>query len=94
MKKIPNKQTKRHNCCNFCNELTNSKSIMSENILSLEDLKFLEDLYFKNGIESLRFDDKGLKLNNENSFPTKEGSSFDECYLCELAKKNEIPPEF
>ena len=39
---------------------------MGENILSVEDLKFLEDLYFKNGIESLRFDDKGLKLNNEN----------------------------
>jgi len=39
---------------------------MSENILSLEDLKFLENLHQKYGIDFLRFDENGIKINNEH----------------------------
>lgn len=39
---------------------------MSENILSLEDLKFLENLHLKYGIEFLRFDENGININNES----------------------------
>ncbi len=37
---------------------------MSENILSLEDLKFLEHLYSKHSVQTLRFDENGVTLNN------------------------------
>ena len=40
---------------------------MSENILSLEDLKFLEQLHQKFGISFLRYDDEGLKMNQDIS---------------------------
>ncbi len=39
---------------------------MSENILSLEDLKFLEKLHSHYGLEFIRFDDSGIKINNQN----------------------------
>lgn len=38
---------------------------MSENMLSIEDLKFLENLYAKHGLEFLRFDETGIKINND-----------------------------
>ncbi len=38
---------------------------MSENILSLEDLKFLEKLHAHYGLEFLRCDDSGIRINNE-----------------------------
>ena len=41
---------------------------MSENILSLEDLKFLEKLHSHYGLEFIRFDDTGIKINNQNLF--------------------------
>ncbi|ACU07997.1 hypothetical protein FIC_01550 [Flavobacteriaceae bacterium 3519-10] len=39
---------------------------MSENILSVEDLKFLERLHSHYGLEFIRFDDSGIKLNNQD----------------------------
>ena len=39
---------------------------MSENILSLEDLKFLEKLHSHYVLEFIRFDDSGIKINNQN----------------------------
>lgn len=39
---------------------------MSENILSLEDLKFLEKLHSHYGLEFIRFDDAGIKINNQD----------------------------
>ena len=39
---------------------------MSENILSLEDLKFLEKLHSHYGLEFIRFDDTGIKINNQD----------------------------
>lgn len=39
---------------------------MSENILSVEDLKFLERLHSHYGLEFIRFDDSGIKLNNQH----------------------------
>ncbi len=38
---------------------------MGENILSLEDLKFLEKLHSAYGLEFLRCDDSGIKINND-----------------------------
>jgi len=38
---------------------------MSENILSLEDLKFLEKLYTTYGLQYIRFDDSGILLNSQ-----------------------------
>lgn len=38
---------------------------MSENILSLEDLKFLEKLHTTYGLQYIRFDDSGILLNSE-----------------------------
>ena len=40
---------------------------MSENILSLEDMKFLEILYTKFGLQFIRYDEKGMKINNEEA---------------------------
>ena len=65
---------------------------MSENILSLEDLKFLEILHTRFGLEYLRFDEDGIKI-NENSKISKaiENESFDNlCYLNEISKKTQI----
>lgn len=38
---------------------------MSENILSLEDLKFLESLHSRHGLEIIRCDDSGIKINDQ-----------------------------
>ena len=39
---------------------------MSENILSLEDLKFLEKLHSHYGLQFIRFDVAGIKINNQD----------------------------
>lgn len=62
---------------------------MSENILSIEDLKFLENLHTKFGLETMRYDDDGIKT-NENSKIHKaiENETFENmCYLTEISKK-------
>ena len=38
---------------------------MSEDILSLEDLKFLEKLHSNYGLQCLRVDDSGIRINND-----------------------------
>lgn len=59
---------------------------MSENILSLEDLKFLESLYFKHGISFVRCDDSGLSFNKD--LTTLEGDALEGSnYLSEISKK-------
>lgn len=62
---------------------------MSENILSLEDLKFLEILHTKFGLEFIRCDDVGFKINNEYeiSRAVANGSFDTMCYLAEISKK-------
>lgn len=62
---------------------------MAENILSLENLKFLEILHTRFGLDYLRFNEEGIKI-NENSKISKafENESFDHlCYLNEISKK-------
>ncbi len=39
---------------------------MSENILSLEDLKFLEKLHTTYGLQYIRFDDSGILMNSQH----------------------------
>lgn len=62
---------------------------MTENILSLENLKFFEILHTPFGLEYLRFNEERIKI-NENSKISKaiENESFDHlCYLNEISKK-------
>ena len=54
-----------HNNCKYAN-IIQKHTAMSENILSLEDLKFLEKLHSHYGLEFIRFDDSGIKINNQN----------------------------
>ncbi len=62
---------------------------MSENILSVEDLKFLEILHSKFGLAYLRFDDIGLAFNNENEIlKATANENFNNLgYLTEISKK-------
>ncbi|MEC5156753.1 hypothetical protein [Chryseobacterium sp. MP_3.2] len=62
---------------------------MSENILSVEDLKFLEILHSKFGLSYLRFDDIGLAFNNENEIlKATINENFNNLgYLTEISKK-------
>lgn len=60
---------------------------MSENILSLEDLKFLENLHHHYGVEFLRFDDLGIRTNNENLNSEDDGLYDKINYLSEISKK-------
>ena len=62
---------------------------MSENILSLEDLKFLEVLYSKFGLQILRFDEAGFKVNNEEQIvkATENEPFANISYLKEISKK-------
>ncbi len=62
---------------------------MSETILSLEDLKFLEILHTKFGLQFIRCDDAGFKINNEQIISKgTENEPFDNlCYLAEISKK-------
>lgn len=57
---------------------------MSENILSLEDLKFLEQLYSKHAIETLRFDENGVTLNNSGLHIEESGQL---TFLEEISRK-------
>ena len=62
---------------------------MSENILSVDDLKFLEVLHTKFGLEFLRFDDDGLKTNDGSKISHAiANDSFDNMsLLTEISKK-------
>ena len=61
---------------------------MSENILSLEDLKFLEKLHSNYGLEFIRFDDAGIKINNHELFTEDDVSKTDYFNLLnEISKK-------
>lgn len=62
---------------------------MSENILSLEDLKFLEVLYSKFGLQFLRFDEAGFQVNNEEQIikATANEPFANISYLKEISKK-------
>lgn len=55
---------------------------MTENILSLEDLKFLEQLHYKQGMKFLRCDDEGVRLNVEALSGDEDIN-----YLNEISKK-------
>ncbi|AYO57460.1 hypothetical protein CO230_04580 [Chryseobacterium sp. 6424] len=60
---------------------------MSENILSLEDLKFLEKLHAHYGLEYIRFDDSGIKLNNQKLFEDDLAKTDYFNLLTEISKK-------
>ena len=62
---------------------------MSENILSLEDVKFLEILHTKFGLQFIRCDDSGVKINNEQLIAkaTSNQSLDNMFYLAEITKK-------
>lgn len=69
---------------------TNHKTTaMSETILSLEDLKFLEILHTKFGLQFIRCDSAGVKFNNEQLISKgTENEPFDNLgYLAEISKK-------
>lgn len=65
---------------------------MSENILSLEDLKFLEILHSKFGLQFLRFDEAGFQVNNEEQITkgTENEPFANISYLKEISKKLRI----
>ncbi|WP_226064999.1 hypothetical protein [Kaistella polysaccharea] len=62
---------------------------MSENILSLEDLKFLEILYHKFGLKFIRCDEGGMKINNEEQIANANSiESYDNMsYLAQISGK-------
>ena len=60
---------------------------MSENILSLEDLKFLERLHSHFGLEYIRFDDAGIKMNNQDIFDNDISKADHMNLLTEISKK-------
>ena len=62
---------------------------MSENILSLEDLKFLEILYSKFGLQFMRCDESGFTINNEEQIvkATENEPFANFSYLKEISKK-------
>ena len=62
---------------------------MSENILSLEDVKFLEILHTKFGLQFIRCDDSGVKINNEQMIAkaTSNQSFGNMLHLAEITKK-------
>lgn len=60
---------------------------MSENILSVEDLKFLERLHSNYGLEFIRFDDSGIKLNNQELLNDDSAKTDYFNLLTEISKK-------
>ena len=62
---------------------------MSENILSLEDLKFLEVLYHKHGLEFIKCDEAGIKINNQEQIAqAKSFDSYDNMsYITKISNK-------
>ena len=60
---------------------------MSENILSIEDLKFLENLHNKYGLEFLRCDESGIRINNEDIISDDISTTDNFNLLAEISKK-------
>lgn len=60
---------------------------MGENILSVEDLKYLENLHSKYGLEYLRVDDSGIKINNEEMITDDLARTDHYNLLSEISKK-------
>lgn len=60
---------------------------MGENILSVEDLKFLENLHSKNGLEFLRVDESGIKINNDEIISDDISRTDNFNLLSEISKK-------
>lgn len=62
---------------------------MSENILTIEDLKFLEILHSQFRLNCLRFDENGIKTNENSKIATEmENNSFNDIdQLTEIKKK-------
>lgn len=60
---------------------------MSENILSLEDLKFLEKLHSHYGLTFIRFDDAGIKINNQEMMESDVSRTDYLNLLNEISKK-------
>ena len=69
---------------------------MSENILTIEDLKFLEILHSQFGLNCLRFDENGIKTNENSKIATEmENNSFNDIdQLTEITKKLKFRLEY
>mgnify|MGYP000232801780 CR=1 FL=1 len=59
---------------------------MSENILSVEDLKFLENMYANHGMQCFSMDDEGMKV-NQGFVGSDSNFSGEMPYLSEIARK-------
>lgn len=60
---------------------------MGENILSVEDLKFLETLHSKHGLEFLRVDESGIRINNDEIISDDISRTDNFNLLSEISKK-------
>lgn len=60
---------------------------MGENILSVEDLKFLENLHSKHGLEFLRVDESVIKINNDEIISDDISRTDNFNLLSEISKK-------
>ena len=60
---------------------------MSENILSLEDLKFLEKLHSNYRLQFLRVDDSGIRINNDEIILDDISHADNFNLLSEISKK-------
>lgn len=60
---------------------------MSENILSIEDLKFLENLHINHGLDFLRCDDTGIRINNDEIISDDVSRTDHYNLLSEISKK-------
>lgn len=60
---------------------------MSENILSVEDLKFLEQLQNSHGLHTLRYDDGGISINNDAQLSAKITQGEGYGMLSEIGRK-------
>ncbi len=60
---------------------------MGENILSVEDLKFLENLHANHGLEFLRCDETGIKINNDDIISDDISKTDNFNLLSEISKK-------
>lgn len=60
---------------------------MSENILSVEDLKFLEKLHHEHGLEFLKLDESGLKINSDTIISDDFSKTDNFNLLSEISKK-------
>lgn len=60
---------------------------MSENILSVEDLRFLENLHSRFGLEFLRYDDSGIRINDDEIIADDLSKADHYNLLTEISKK-------